>query len=101
MKLRLTQKRFVEWLKSKAPAEIVGESRDGCQCPLVNFYFEVGRRSVSIFTDNFDYILDLGYRQKRRLPDWAQRFALEVDHSGLDRISAARALAIVNGVVIR
>lgn len=96
--MRLRRKKFIAWLKTKKPDEVVGIAQDNCGCPLANFYHDAsGGCDVSIFQNGYGtYSIDRGY-VKRPLPRWAHNFAFEVDTDANGDISAARALEIMEG----
>ncbi len=98
--MRLDRARFEHWLAAKPPAEIVGDSRDCCSCPIAKFYCETsGGQEVSIFDDTNwgGHIIDRGY-SRRKLPDWASAFVFQVDSDGNGKITAARALEVLEGI---
>lgn len=93
--MRLDRAKFLAWLKQKKPTEIVGENRDGCACPLANFYADAsGGSEVAIFERWGAYYIDRGY-DKRRLPGWAELFVIDVDDDESPQVSAARAIEIL------
>lgn len=92
--MRLDRSKFIEWLRTKQPSEIVGEKHNCNSCPIAKFYCEVsGGWEVSIFEADGRYIIDRGY--KKEMPPWASRFAFTVDGESNGYISAARALEII------
>lgn len=96
--MRLTQNKFEEWLKSKPPTAIVGHNRDCHDCPLANFHDEAsGGWSVFISESGDGYRIDRGSGD-RRLPWWANRFAHAVDGEADGKITASRAIAILERI---
>lgn len=93
--MRLIQSKFVAWLRSKAPTEIVGENRDCHSCPIAKFYNEAsGGCDLVIFERWGEYFGDRG-GGARPLPVWAQHFVFAVDGDENGQITADRALEIV------
>jgi hypothetical protein len=94
--MRLDKSKFAAWLKTKEPAEIVGENRSTCGCPIANFYHDAsGGNEVLIFERwGGGYYIDRGYG-KRPLPEWAAAFVFDVDGDEDRKITAARALAVL------
>lgn len=95
--MRLCRKKFIAWLKTKQPDEIVGRKRECHSCPVANFYRErSGGCEVVIFENDGRYIIDRGC-YKKEMPQWASGFAFAIDGEPCSHISAARALEIVEG----
>jgi hypothetical protein len=96
--MRLDKAKFSAWLKAKPPTEIVGKNRDCHGCPIANFYWDVtGGCEIVIFGDTDGRFIDRGYG-KRRLPEWADRFAFLVDGDTDGAISAQRAIDVLTEV---
>lgn len=77
--MRLDRNKFMAWLKTKMPNEIVGVVRDSCGCPLAQFYRQTsGGCEIAIFDSGDGYIADRGY-SRHALPRWAKRFVFNVD----------------------
>lgn len=96
--MRLNRKKFYAWLKSKKPTDVVGESRSCHGCPIAMFYYEATKGHEVVISEN-----GMGYRMDRGtggrpVPWWTSRFMLGVDGSGLDKITAAKALEILETV---
>lgn len=95
--MRLDRKKFERWLKAKQPNEIVGKSRDSCDCPLVRFYEETsGGSEIAIFDRGDGHIADRGY-SRLPLPPWAQGFIHNIDDEELDdhQVEAWRAIQLL------
>lgn len=94
--MRIDRNRFIAWLQAKQPDEIVGENRDCHSCPIAKFYWDAtGGHEIVIFQDAWGgYTVDRGY-SKRPLPPWAASFVFQVDGDSDGKISARRALEVV------
>lgn len=97
--MRLDQGKFVRWLKAKPSTEIVGNQRDCNSCPIANFYEDVsGGCGISIFDDGYgNHIIDRGY-DRRPLPAWAEAFVFLVDGEEAEKVTASRALEILDTI---
>lgn len=56
--MRLLRNEFVAWLEAKEATAIVGESRDGCRCPLATFYDENSADEVYIYDSGDGRIME-------------------------------------------
>lgn len=92
--MRLNRQKFLTWLRTKEPDEVVGERRDSDCCPVANFCRDAGA-PIHVFTDGDGYWVDRGY-SKCRPPRWAGDFLFEVDggQRGVS-VTAKEALAIL------
>lgn len=98
--MRLERAKFAGWLAAMPLGEIVGNRRDCCSCPIATFYCKAsGGFEVSIFDDpNFGgHVIDRGY-SRRKLPDWASAFVFLIDRNNDDKITAGRALEVLNDI---
>jgi hypothetical protein len=95
--MRLDKSKFIAWLKTKEPDEIVGENRSSCGCPIAKFYHDAsGGSEVSIYERlETGYMIDRGY-SKQPLPMWAAHFVFTVDGNGDRKITAQHALSILD-----
>ena len=93
--MRLIKSKFEAWLKAKSPSEVVGENRDCHCCPLALFYEEAsGGCEVVIFDRWGEHYIDRGY-STRPLPPWAADFVFHVDGDSDGKITAGRALQVL------
>lgn len=93
--MRLERGKFEKWLQGKPADAIVGENRDCHSCPIALFYYEAtGGHEIVIFDRWGDYFIDRGYGG-RRLADWAAHFVFHVDGDQNGKITASRALEIL------
>ncbi len=98
--MKLDRAKFTRWLKARPSTDIVGENRDCHSCPLAKFYYEAsGGCEVVIFDDSNwgGHVIDRGY-SRRKLPDWASAFVFQVDGDAEGKITAGRALEVLNGI---
>lgn len=98
--MRLDRNKFLAWLKTKAPNEIVGVARDSCGCPLARFYAEAsGGSEVAIFDNGDGHLADRGY-SRVPLPGWAQGFVINIDAEEPDdrQVEAWRAIQLLEAV---
>ena len=95
--MRLDRKKFTAWLKAKTPDEIVGHNRDCHCCPIALFYANSCGGEIVIFDRDGEYYIDRG-DQARRAPAWAAEFIFAVDGDDNGKISARRALEVLNQI---
>lgn len=96
--MRLVQHKFAAWLRAKQPDAIVGENRDCHSCPIANFYSETsGGADIVIFDRGDDFRIDRG-DGGRPAPRWASQFIDAVDGDQDGKITARRALQILDEI---
>lgn len=93
--MRLDRRKFLAWLESKQPDEIVGKNRSP-SCPIANFYDDAsGGCEIIIFERWGEHYIDRGY-STRPMPPWADRFVTEVDKDEYGDVTARRAIEILS-----
>ncbi len=99
--MKLVRKQFRTWLDAQAPRKVVGIAGDSCDCPLAVYLTSLGARNARVYPDkkpelrSGTFYLDRMNASRRRLPKWANAFAVSVD-GYLGHITAKRALAILD-----
>lgn len=93
--MRLDKSKFIKWLNTKQPDEIVGHNHDCHSCPIAHFYYDAsGGSDVVIYDSGGCYRIDRGYSITTP-PRWVQWFVYTVDGEDNGKITAHRALEIL------
>jgi hypothetical protein len=95
--MRLIRSKFKKWLRAKPAESVVGEQRDCLSCPLALFYAETSGGCEVVISSHrrgYGYAIDRGDGE-RSLPAWADAFAFSVDSDGMGKITAGRALEVL------
>ena len=95
---RLVRKEFKAWLESKKPWQVVGLRDRFTLCPIARFlHQEKGIEHPGVRANSYGYYTKNGNRRGRKAPPWAEGFIHSVDFGPNTRITAARALKILEG----
>lgn len=95
-KPKLLRKAFIAWLRSKPPSSIVGRSNNCCYCPIAVYLATITKvesTNISVRDDCIDlgpWVLDT--------PVWVEIFIQKVDALKISRVTAKRALTLLNAV---
>jgi hypothetical protein len=93
--MKIELRKFADWLRSKKPDQVVGKRRSCTGCPVANFYSEATGGHEIVVSENGDgYRIDRGGGE-RLPPAWVANFFLAVDHEPTEKITARRALELL------
>lgn len=92
----LTYEQMEEWLKTKDPSDIVGRARMACDCPVANCVRELGLMLFPFACDI--HVRDQETRNRMPALPWQQLFIRAIDHMLLSKITAAKALMVLQSV---
>ena len=95
----LTRAKFKAWLESKKPMEVVGIRQESLFCPLAEFLtkeYANDADCIAVGEDLIEMLKD-GDVRGFTTPRWAIAFMHKIDASPVRRITAARALEILEG----
>lgn len=111
MKTTTTKKAFKSWLESKKPKSIVGYTRDHTSCPLATYFIEINNSltnkiEVEVTPDEIAFFEKSSSPNicgsvfiKNYLPSpWMSNFINQVDDDAAVKITAKKALEILNKI---
>lgn len=94
-KYPLTPVELESWLKSKTKDEVVGNTIDGCSCPIFNALKAKGTKVLSVSTFATDLDTDIVTN-----PKWVYTFIKQIDRLPQSQITSSQALDILNNFYI-
>ena len=88
--MRLTRKGFEAWLKDQPSEKIVGTPGYNMLCPLAAYLQDQGDLDASV-----SYVAYWVNEKSHDSPAWARRFTKAADATGIEPITARRALELL------